>query len=117
MGMQALGNYLRELREAKDLTRKDAAALVSSFRTEGTMSYKTVERWEFGRHEPTLTILRAYVRALGGSVDRAVALLLSRPTNSPDDELTPEEIEFFTSLSPARRRALRAAMEADRNRD
>jgi transcriptional regulator with XRE-family HTH domain len=117
MGMKALGDYLRDLRVDAGFTQREAAALVPSARTDGQMSYKTVERWEAGKHEPTLTILRSYVRALGGSVDRAVALLLSRPTDAPDDELTPEEIEFFTSLSPARRRALRAAMEADRNRD
>jgi transcriptional regulator with XRE-family HTH domain len=115
MGMDALAGYLAELRTSAGLTQKQAASLVSSVRVKGQpLSYKTVERWEQGKHEPTLTLLRAYVKALGGSIDRAVALLLSRATEKPDEELTPEELEFFSSLSPERRRLMRQFIEADR---
>jgi transcriptional regulator with XRE-family HTH domain len=114
MGMKALGDYLAQLREDAKLTQKQAAALVPSTRTSGSMSSKTIERWEAGANEPTLTILRRYVKALNGSVDKAVALLLSKPPEQVDEELTPEELDFFTSLSPARRRNLRALLEEER---
>jgi transcriptional regulator with XRE-family HTH domain len=115
MGMQAVGIYLRSLREQAELTQEAAAALVG-------MSGKTVERWEAGKHEPALTTLRAYVKALSGSVERAITLLLDwREADQGDihlvsSPLAKEDAEWFTSLSPERKRKVRALldlMEAD----
>jgi transcriptional regulator with XRE-family HTH domain len=67
--MVAVGAYLRELRDAKGWSRLRAA-------TEGKVSTKSIERWEDGEVEPAFTDLAAYVRALNGSIARALNLLL-----------------------------------------
>ena len=67
--MQTVGMYLRGLRDIAGLTQSEAADLVG-------MSPKTIERWEAGRHEPKLTELQPYVRAINGSIQRVIDLLL-----------------------------------------
>lgn len=75
--MRDLGVYLRSLREARPgLTQERAAALIGHNR-------RTVERWEAGKNEPPLTTIRAYVEALDGSLDHAIALLLGVKQQPP----------------------------------
>jgi transcriptional regulator with XRE-family HTH domain len=78
--MQAVGLYLRDLRVAEGLTQAEAADRAG-------VSTKSVERWEAGKVEPALTTLAAYVKALRGSVTRAVALLLG-----DSDDVTREQV-------------------------
>src|SRR4028119_404193 len=90
MGMQAVGLYLAELRRGLRLTQKEAADLIQA-------NPKTVERWEAGKHEPPLTTLEAYINKLGGSIDRAMALLLDRSEALPPIELSAEDRTKFLS--------------------
>jgi transcriptional regulator with XRE-family HTH domain len=102
--MQVVGVYLRGLREQAELTQEQAAALVG-------MAGKTIERWEAGKHEPHATTLKRYVKALGGSANRVVELLIGKGEEGQPEFLpTPEELELlsqFKNLSPQQRTALR----------
>lgn len=62
MGMQAVGTYLKMLREQRRMTQAQAAALIG-------VSVKTLNRWELGRHQARLSSLSHLVTALGGSPD------------------------------------------------
>jgi transcriptional regulator with XRE-family HTH domain len=97
--MQAVGIYLRDIRGAAGLTQEEAAR-------RGGVSTKTVERWEAGRTEPALTDLAAYVKALHGSVERVVSLLLGQDVSrdqvvaefAPHPDETPEEADRLSRL-------------------
>jgi transcriptional regulator with XRE-family HTH domain len=71
MGMEAVGAYLRILRDAEGLTQKQVASKIR-------VASKTIERWEAGEHEPTLTNLRPYVRLVRGSLARVLQMLLDK---------------------------------------
>lgn len=90
--MEAVGLYLRGLREDKRLTQAEAAALTK-------IASKTVERWEGGDHEPKMTQLEAYVKALGGSVAEVVRLLVGVDISMESDELA-----VISRLPPHQRR-------------
>ena len=70
--MQAVGLYLRELRDTSKLTQAEAGARIG-------VESKTVERWEAGKNEPPASRLTAYVESLGGSLARLVELLSDKP--------------------------------------
>lgn len=116
MPLKAFGAYIRQLRKRKGLTQSGVVDGMQG------ISLRTIGRWENGTHEPYISELAPVVEWLGGSVLRAL-LLLSSPqateadaeamANRADDDLTEEELAFFTSLSPARRRLLRAFFEAE----
>jgi transcriptional regulator with XRE-family HTH domain len=97
--MQAVGLYLRDLRVAEGLTQAEAGV-------RGGISTKTVERWEAGSVEPTLTDLAAYVRTLRGSVDEIVRRLVGEDATrdavvaefAPQPDETPEEAVILSRL-------------------
>jgi transcriptional regulator with XRE-family HTH domain len=95
MAMQAVGVYLRTLRNDLKLTQDEAGDKI------GVVA-KTIERWEAGDHEPKLTQLAAYVHALGGSVSRAVSLLIDYPERETKN--TPDELAAINRLSPERKK-------------
>lgn len=112
--MAATSVYLRTLRNLNKLTQTEAAGIVG-------ISSKTVERWEAAKHEPSLTDLLPYVRALKGSAARATYLLTStEPTIDQAREwakhdfhhavpMTDEEqaiISYLEGMSHDRRRAM-----------
>lgn len=111
--MQAVGEYLHQLRTARDLSQAEAAAQIG-------IAAKTVERWEKGGNEPKLSLLRAYVSALHGSFDYAMRLWLSTG-EEPDMQalagLSPEQVRWWLDRSPERRaqlvEALRHLYDAD----
>lgn len=67
--MEAVAPYLKQIRIDAGLTQMEAAERVG-------IHSKTVERWEAGKHEPPASELAAYVKALGGEVDRLLRLLI-----------------------------------------
>ena len=71
--MNAVAVYLRTLRGELGLTQEQAAVGAG-------FSAKTLERWEAGSHEPTITNLKRIVVALHGSVVEAVYLMLNEST-------------------------------------
>lgn len=101
--MQAVGVYLRGLRDDRKLTQAEAAALIG-------VSSKTVERWEAGKHEPPASELAAYVKVLGGEVAEAVRRLLG------ELPLTDADTEWFASLSPEQKRKARALLDVAEGR-
>lgn len=77
MGMPAVSVYLRVLRDGRGLTQEQAAVKAG-------VSTKTVERWEAGKNEPTVSNLKQLVRVLQGSVEDAIFLLLSDDKEAAD---------------------------------
>lgn len=117
MPLKAFGAYMKRLRERKGLTQADLASEL-----EGVVSLRTIGRWENGRNEPYTSELEPVLSFLDGSLIRAVLLMLSRTATEgdgrrmaeiADNELTPEELTFFASLSPKQRRLLRSFIEAE----
>ena len=93
--MQAVGVYLKSLRQGLGLTQEEAASRVG-------LVAKTVERWEAGKHEPKLSELSAYVRALGGSVKRAADLLVGL-NGEPAPGVSDADLNRLSRLPPAQR--------------
>ena len=99
--MQAVGLYLRDLRVAADLTQAEAATRIG-------VSTKSIERWEAGASEPAFSTLAAYVKALHGSLERLIDLLLNGGKPEEGDPLqavldeakatgaTPQDPEAFS---------------------
>lgn len=117
MPLRAFGAYIRRLRERKGLTQADLAQ-----RLDGAVGLRTIGRWENGRNEPYNSELLPVLDFLGGSLVRAVLLMASpsateddgrQMAERADDDLTPDEMAFFASLSPKQRRALRQFVEGD----
>ena len=79
------------------MTQVEAAALTQ-------VVSKTVERWEAGAHEPKMTQMEAYVRALGGSIFEVVRLLVDVNLTEEPDELA------VVSRLPAHQRQLIAEL-------
>ena len=90
--MKAVGLYLRGLREERGITQAGAARQIG-------LAPKTIERWEAGTHEPTLTNLRPYIDLVGGSPERVVQLLF-------DKEMILSESDFIAiaKLTPEKKR-------------
>jgi transcriptional regulator with XRE-family HTH domain len=107
MGMETVAPYLREIRIAAGLTQGEAADRVG-------VHSKTVERWEAGKHEPPASELAAYVRALGGEVDRLMRLLVGG--DPAPVSLADEESAWFAALSPEQKRKARALLDAAEGR-
>lgn len=91
--MTAISLYLRSLRGASGLTKEQAAVHAG-------ISSKTLERWEAGKNEPIVSNLKRLVRALQGSVNDAIYLLVH-------DEIDPikgkEAAEAWLKLSKEER--------------
>lgn len=120
MALEAFGAYMRRLRDRSGLTQ---AGLVQELN--GTVSLRTIGRWENGRHEPYISELAPVLARLRGSMMRAVLLVMSdsitvteaeRMAERADDDLTVDEIAFFASLSPERRKLFRQFIEAEEKR-
>lgn len=109
--MIAVGIYLQTLRDEAGLNQTKAASAVG-------MSQKTVERWEAGENEPSLTTLVPYLESLRGSLLRTLSLLFepnvaehvireyARADRARSDQLIAEErrlMEQFTNLTGERR--------------
>ena len=109
--MQAVGLYLRSLRDAADLTQEEAANRVG-------LAAKTVERWEAGKNEPKVTELSAYVKAIGGSVQKMVSLLLdlAPEEGKPSFQLSDRHQAILSQMSPQELDALIAFVEQTRQR-
>jgi DNA-binding XRE family transcriptional regulator len=109
--MQAVGLYLRSLRDEAGYTQQEAADLVGSVA-------KTVERWEAGKHEPKVTELSAYVKAIGGSVQKMVSLLLdmSEGEAKPTFQLSERHQAILSQMSPEELDTLIAFVEQTRQR-
>lgn len=103
--METVAPYLRALRTEAGLTQTEAAKRVG-------ISYKTVERWEAGKHEPPASELAAYVKALGGEVTRVLRLLL----DADAAPLTSEDETWFASLSPEQKQKARALLDVAEGR-
>ena len=117
MPLRAFGAYMRRLRELRGITQAGLTAQLH-----GDPSERTIGRWENGRHEPSISEMSPVIEFLGGSLTRAVLLIMSdklteadaqRMADSADDDLTPDEMTFFASLSPKQRRLLRQFIEAE----
>jgi transcriptional regulator with XRE-family HTH domain len=116
--MQELGAYLRRLRNRAGLSQ---VALAGELR--GTVSLRTIGRWENGEVEPYVSELAPLVERLNGSMVRALLLLISRTATADDavrmadrasEDLTPDELAFFSSLGPERRKLIRQFIEIER---
>lgn len=117
MPLRAFGAYVRELRQLRSLTQ---AGMVSA--CGGLISLRTLGRWENGTHEPGISELAPVIEWLGGSVVRAMLLIVSGSATEADakamaaradEDLTEEEIAFFSGLSPQRRKLLRQFLQAE----
>lgn len=117
MPLKAFGAYIKRLRERKQLSQVDLANQL-----DGAVGLRTIGRWENGRNEPYNSELLPVLDYLGGSIVRAVLLMMSttateedgkRMAEMADNELTPDEMAFFTSLSPKQRRLLRQFIESE----
>jgi transcriptional regulator with XRE-family HTH domain len=121
MATQALGAYLRRLRIRSGLSQ---AALVGELA--GAVSLRTIGRWENGEVEPYVSELEPLVSRLGGSMLRTILLMINRAITEAEaehmadrasEDLTPDELAFFSSLSPERRKLFRQFIEAERGHD
>lgn len=117
--MQAVGVYLRTLRDLEGLSQKRAGERIG-------VASKTIERWEAGENEPPMTTLHRYAAALRGSTMRVTALLLAPNTDGeagikiaaerdwkgepilPDEER--EIMARFASLTGSRRQTAIAVL-------
>lgn len=89
MGLTAVAVYLRVLRDGRGLTQAQAAVRAG-------IAPKTLERWEGGKNEPTISNLRSLVRVLRGSVDDAIYLLVRDEVTEADGR---EAAEAWLNLS------------------
>lgn len=110
--MQDVGVYLKGLRDARQLSQGDAAALIG-------VDAKTIERWEAGKNEPKFSVLGLYVEKLAGSLEYAIKLLTGKDVATAGgmaahgvnpqllellEDLEPEEIDLFLALAERMRR-------------
>jgi transcriptional regulator with XRE-family HTH domain len=118
MPTRALGAYLRRLRLRSGLSQ---VALAGEM--QGAVSLRTIGRWENGEVEPYVSELAPLVARLNGSMLRAILLMIGQSISEveaehmadrADDDLTPDEMAFFSSLSPERRKLFRQFIEAER---
>ena len=93
--MHAVGLYLRSLRDQRGYTQSEAAALIG-------VNAKTVERWEAGSHEPKLSQLEIYVKALDGSLPTVIERLVGVAV----DEEALIAVDLLGRLPPVQRRLL-----------
>jgi transcriptional regulator with XRE-family HTH domain len=116
--MQELGAYLRRLRNRAGLSQ---VALAGEL--QGVVSLRTIGRWENGEVEPYVSELAPLVERLNGSMLRALLLMVSRTATADDavrmadraaEDLTPDELAFFSSLSPERRKLIRQFIDLER---
>ena len=117
MPLKVLGAYLRRLRKLKGWSQTQLVTKVN-----GAVGLRTVGRWENGDHEPYISELLPVVDALGGSIARATLLMVSetateadavRMAEHADSDLTEDELTFFATLSPVKRKLLRQFIEAE----
>lgn len=77
--MSAISTYLRVLREEQKLTQAKAAA-------QAGVSSKTLERWERGVNEPSVSSLAQLIPILQGSIEDALHLLVNPHATAVDGE-------------------------------
>lgn len=77
--MQAVGAYLRTLREWLNLTQRDIAFAVD-------VSTKQIERWERGDSDPAFSSLVKYANEVNGDLNQMKDLLLNVVATSKDGE-------------------------------
>lgn len=101
--MEAVGAYLRVLRDDTKLSREKAAAKAG-------ISSKTLERWENGtsEHEPGVSNLKRLVIALGGSAKDAVHLLIHDKAKEYDGE---EAARLWLALSKEERQRVDSVLD------
>lgn len=114
--MKALGAYLVGLRERAGLTQ---AQLVSEL--EGAVSGRTISRWENGHVEPYMSEIEPVITRLHGSMLRVALLMVTdisevrarEMASNADNDLTPDELSFFSSIPVERRDHFRRFVEGD----
>lgn len=102
--MEAVGAYLRFLRNDAKLSREKAAAKAG-------ISSKTLERWESGggEHEPGISNLKRLVGVLGGSTKDALQLLIRDQASEYDGE---EAARAWLALSEEERQRVDSVLDS-----
>ncbi len=117
MALKAFGAYIAHLRTRAGYTQQSLVAALDN-----NPSLRTIGRWENGRQEPYLSELEPVIEKIKGSMPRAALLIMSekasvadamRMAERADEDLTEEELLFYSSLSSKQRRALRALMQQE----
>jgi transcriptional regulator with XRE-family HTH domain len=110
--LQRLGEFIKAQRQLNQLSQRQLAKLAD-------LSDTYMSQLERGRHEPSLSVLRALAESLGIRPDQLILYAAGLPM--PDDPVSTEDaIRSDRRLTPAQRSAmlavLRSYVEGNENR-
>ena len=102
--LRRLGEFIKEQRRLNQLSQRELARLTD-------LSDAYVSQIERGRHEPSLSVLRALADSLGIRPDQLILYAAGLPM--PDDDVSTEDaIRGDTRLTSAQRTALLAVLRS-----